>query len=91
MPKEPQSYGSQGDWVTGRVGGEVNEPKSDASDRTGGSSEDRGGKTSEFQAGDQEVSIPQVSEDERDPAPKVTVLKTGAKRDGYFKNRDYKH
>jgi hypothetical protein len=90
MPKEPQSYGSQGDWVSGHVDGELNEPKNDSPQRTGGSSDDRGGKVSESAAGDKPAPIPQTSDDERDPVQKVTGLKTGAKRESYFKTRDYR-
>src|SRR5688572_19395784 len=51
---EPQSYGSQADWVTGKTGATVNNPKStppsddfyDSRRDSEGSAEDQGGKVS---------------------------------------------
>jgi hypothetical protein len=86
--KEPQSYGSQGDWVTGKTGQKTNP------ERTGGFDEARESETSApHQGGD--TSPVQVSEHTMpsgaptDSGHNVTVSESGAKRGGYFKKRDY--
>ncbi|HSP35522.1 MAG TPA: hypothetical protein VLU46_14520 [Thermoanaerobaculia bacterium] len=95
MPKEPQSYGSEKDWVTGRVGQEVNDQKS------GGAGENvrdkeysaphQGGHVSAEQAREQ-AGAPEacdVFDDGQEGAKKVTAVEGGAQRDSFFKRRDY--
>ena len=94
--KEPQSYGSGADWVTGRTGQQVNDPKSEPAPehrefyddrRESETSEpDQGGRTSEVQLAesDQPKGKPSVEE-----SPRVTTDEGGAKRDSFFKKRDY--
>ncbi|HEX3578124.1 MAG TPA: hypothetical protein VHY33_06140 [Thermoanaerobaculia bacterium] len=86
--KEPQSYGSQGDWVTGHTGQKPNP------ERPGAFEEDRESDTSApHQGGD--TSPVQLHEHAMPSGPpadsghNVTVSEGGAKRGGYFKERDY--
>lgn len=99
-PKEPQSYGSQGDWVTGNVGEEVNRLKGHPNSQHGDFSESRrdsegsapgqGGKVSPEGEADK-ASPRETSATDGDAAPRnVSTAETGAKRGGYFKDRDYK-
>ena len=96
---EPQSYGSQKEWVTGDVGETVNRQKSehppqhddfyDSRRSSEESGEHRGGHVSDEQlAENDQPAARQATEDEQ-PTVKVTDQKSGAKRGGYFKDRDY--
>jgi hypothetical protein len=97
--KEPQSYGSQADWVTGNVGGTVNKQKSspDAqhddfyeSRRDAEASEgDQGGQVSDEQLAENARVSGRGREAEEQPVTKVTDQASGAKRGGFFKDRDY--
>ena len=80
MNNEPQSYGSQGEWVTGKTGQTVNRApessgQSDAIAAQPGESDPPG-------------RAEPIAESEQ-PARKVTSTPEGAKRGGYFKERDY--
>jgi len=90
---EPQSYGSQSEWVRGDVGGEVNRLKGNPNSQH-----------SEFYESQRDeeptdtVSPEQLAENAEPvgpayevegPVQKVTDQPAGAKRDGYFKRRDY--
>jgi len=98
--KEPQSYGSQGDWVTGDVGEEVNRLKGHPSSQHGDFYESR--HDSERSAPEQggKISSEQIEENvqpagSRDaggkvPVNKVVNVESGAKRGGFFRDRDYK-
>lgn len=101
MPKdtrEPQSYGSEGDWVSGRTGQQVNQQKSTPppehqefyDDRRESETTDtyQGGRTSPVQLADQDPHAGGTSGDEL-PVQKVTTQSGGAKRDSFFKKRDY--
>jgi hypothetical protein len=86
--KEPQSYGSQGDWVSGHTGQKPNpeQPGAFEEDRESETSAaHQGGDTSPVQS--REHAMP--SGPSTDDARKVTVQSGGAKRGGYFKERDY--
>jgi hypothetical protein len=96
--KEPQSYGSQEDWVTGKTGEQVNEQKStpapehrefyDDRRESETTHEHQGGKTSPQQlAENAQASGP--SSDATAPLKKVTTQSGGSKRDSYFRKRDY--
>jgi hypothetical protein len=97
--KEPQSYGSQGDWSSGDVGETVNRQKGAPNSQHADFYESRreeenhppqGGSVSPVQMADnQSADVVQHGTDD-EPAWKVTSAETGAKRDGYFKERDYK-
>jgi len=99
MPNEPQSYGSQGEWVTGRTGQEVNrqkgEPAAGHADFYDGrrdsetSGEHQGGEVSEVQARDNAQSEKGSTDDEITAVKNVTRQETGAKRSSFFKDRDY--
>ena len=100
MAKEPQSYGSQKDWVTGHVGETVNRQNSDHppqhddfyDSRRGSeeSGEHQGGHVSDEQlAENTQQSAGATTEDEQ-PTGRINDQKSGAKRGGYFKDRDYK-
>jgi hypothetical protein len=62
---EPQSYGSQQEWLTGETGQKVNPSE--------------GGPDNDASA-----------DDAQGPVQKVTAEESGAKRESYFKDRDYK-
>jgi hypothetical protein len=101
MPKdtrEPQSYGSGADWVTGKTGQQVNEQKDtpapehrdfyDERRSSESTAPDQGGKTSDVQLA--ENAQPQGRPaGEHEPVTKVTAAEGGSKRGGFFKKRDY--
>lgn len=89
--KEPQSYGSQGDWVSGRTDQKVLPPNAQRTDfderrESESSASHQGGDTSPVQS--REHAMP--SGPPTDSGHNVTVSESGAKRGGYFKERDYK-
>lgn len=96
---EPQSYGSQADWVTGNTGETVNRQKATPDEqhrdfydsrRSSESSDDsQGGHLSDVQLAENAQPAGPRSEDEQ-PVGGVTEQKSGAKRGGFFKDRDYK-
>jgi hypothetical protein len=98
MPKEPQSYGSGSDWVTGKTGQDVNDQKStpapehqefyDERRESESSSPAQGGQTSDFQLAENAEPDGRPS-GEHSPIAKVTTEAGGAKRDSFFKKRDY--
>jgi len=99
--KEPQSYGSGGDWVTGDVGEEVNRLKGHPNSQHGDFYESRhgsersgaeqGGKVSPEQLDDNAQAVADACEVDGDvPVNKVTAAESGARRGSYFKDRDYK-
>jgi hypothetical protein len=101
MPKdtrEPQSYGSGSDWTTGRTGQEVNDQKStpapehrqfyDESRDSETSNPHQGGHTSSVQLAESAEPAGRPT-DEESPVAKVTNQAGGAKRDSFFKKRDY--
>jgi len=83
---EPQSYGSQGDWTSGKTGQSVNDPKSE---RAPVDVEADGGSISPVQLADTESApvIQHGTDDE--PVQRVTAVPAGARRDSFFKERDY--
>ena len=101
MPKdmrEPQSYGSEKDWTTGTTGGQVNDQKStppaehqefyDDRRESEESASYQGGRTSPVQLA--ERAPEQVSESDSPGAvPRVSTEEGGARRDSFFKRRDY--
>jgi hypothetical protein len=80
--KEPQSYGSQDDWVSGRTDQKVNTHPTDFEESA---SPHQGGETSPVQSREHTMPSGPPADDGR----KVTVAPSGAKRGGYFKERDY--
>lgn len=96
--REPQSYGSQADWLTGRTGQQVLNPKSSPAPEHADfyesrrdaeeSGPDQGGRISDVQ-GDASAEPRGEAGDERGPVGKVTARDTGAKRDSFFRKRDY--
>jgi len=98
LPREPQSYGSTQDWVTGKTDQQVNEQKStpapehesfyDERRSSEHNAPSQGGKTSDLQLAEN-AQVSGQSDDATDPATKVTARESGAKRDSYFKKRDY--
>lgn len=103
MPKnenEPQSYGSQGEWLTGKTGQKVNETKGHPTSQHGdfyesriegeASPGDQGGKVSDRQlAENSQASGGRQTDDDAQPISRVTTTPSGAKRDSSFKRRDY--
>lgn len=96
--REPQSYGSGKDWVTGKTGQQVNEQKStprpehrdfyDERRESETSSPDQGGRISEVQLAESAEPAGRPTGDDS-PISKITTETGGAKRDSYFKKRDY--
>jgi hypothetical protein len=96
--REPQSYGSGSDWVTGRTGQEVNDQDStpapehrefyDESRESETTHAHQGGHTSDVQLAESAEPAGRPTGDES-PVTKVTTQAGGAKRDSYFKKRDY--
>ncbi len=102
MPKdarEPQSYGSNVDWVTGKTGETVNDPKSppppehrefyDDSRDSEASAPHQGGEPSPLQVAESEEPEGRATERDKQPVTNVTSRFGGAKRSSYFKKRDY--
>ena len=104
MPKdtrEPQSYGSGADWVSGRTGQEVNDQNGQPApehrefydDRreseTTASADHQGGKTSDVQLAENAQPASRGGEVAHEPVSKVTAAEGGSKRGGFFKKRDY--
>ncbi|HEX9986601.1 MAG TPA: hypothetical protein VGF69_25315 [Thermoanaerobaculia bacterium] len=102
MPKdtrEPQSYGSEADWVTGKTGQEVNDQDStpapehrefyDERREQEYSADDQGGKISDVQLAESAAQPTGAASGEIDPSTKVSAEESGAKRDSFFKKRDY--
>jgi hypothetical protein len=98
-PKEPQSYGSEKDWVTGKTGQEVNRQKGHPSSQhadfydsvqTEHKDPEEGGSVSPVQAAENIQRSGGGPVDPNQPVDGVTATPTGSKTDGYFKKRDYK-
>ena len=95
--KEPQSYGSGPDWVKGKTGQEVNDQDGTAPaaqrefyDDSRGDQKvpDQGGRTSDVQLA--ESAVPEARPSTAaEPTTKITSTESGAKRDSFFKRRDY--
>jgi len=98
MPREPQSYGSGRDWVTGRTDQKVNDEKSapapehqefyDGRRDSESSSPAQGGQTSDVQRADSAQPTGQPAR-EHVAAQGVTNTESGAKRGSFFRKRDY--
>ena len=92
---EPQSYGSEKEWVTGETGQTVNPSESGPPVRSRSTSGRTAGVvhgTSPDQSsgdGGPEVRAP-LAGDAHTPVQKVTAKDRGAKRESYWKERDYK-
>lgn len=97
--KEPQSYGSEKDWLTGKTGQEVNDQDSapapehrefyDERRESEGSGDVQGGLTSPVQLAENPQGGGGRPTGEESPISGVTTTPGGAKRGGYFKRRDY--
>lgn len=97
--KEPQSYGSGEDWVTGKTGGKVNPEAStppaehrDFYDSRRGSETsgpDQGGHTSGVQHAESAEPAGPATEAGPDSVKGVTADEGGSKRDSFFRKRDY--
>ena len=90
--KEPQSYGSGEDWVTGDTGQNVNRPKgtpdAEHSDFYA-SRHDQQPETTPAEAPPQEQPAGPAGA-AHDPVQKAPAREGGAKRQSYWKDRDYK-
>ena len=89
--KEPQSYGSEKDWVEGEVGEEVNRLKGNPNSQRAdffAEREAQGGVPSPEQIAESIEPVCSTA-DEQTPVQKVTDRPGGAKTDSYFKKRDY--
>jgi hypothetical protein len=97
---EPQSYGSQSDWLTGKTGETVNRTKGHPTTQTGDFYEsriegernapDQGGNLSPGETAEtgEPADARELAADEQ-PVQKVTSAPGGARRGGAFKERDY--
>jgi hypothetical protein len=98
MPREPQSYGSGSDWVTGRTDQKVNDQKSvpapehrefyDDRRESETTSEAQGGQTSEVQLAENAQPSGRPTGEHATVAG-VRSEEGGAKRDSFFRKRDY--
>ena len=92
---EPQSYGSQNDWTSGKTGESVNNPKSEPVPEHAGFYESKqeveteGGSVSPTQLADSEGAHVIQHGAGNAPVQRVTSVPAGAKREGFFKDRDY--
>jgi hypothetical protein len=97
--KEPQGYGSGPGWVAGETGGQIHDPKArpkpehrefyeDSHDPEPPEAED-GGQVSPIQLEERDEAGGRSAADTLEPVTKVTSSEGGAKRDSYFKRRDY--
>ncbi|HLJ75458.1 MAG TPA: hypothetical protein VKU62_12780 [Thermoanaerobaculia bacterium] len=91
---EPQSYGSQSEWVRGDVGEEVNRLKGNPNSQRSEfyesrREEEQADSVSPEQLADSDQPSSHADEDDTLPVQKVEAEESGAKRDGYFKRRDY--
>ena len=96
--REPQSDGSGRDWSRGTTGQRVNDPKAspppaheelyDERREAEGSDPFRGGLNSPVQLAENDPAGGRTT-DESLPQQKVTLRYGGAKRDSYFRRRDY--
>jgi hypothetical protein len=96
---QPQSYGDQAEWVTGKTGQNVNDPKAAPPNSQHGdfyesrrdsetSGAHQGGTTSEAEADPGQAAAATETADQ--PQKKVSGAEGGAVRDSFFKDRDYK-
>jgi hypothetical protein len=98
MPREPQSYGSNEDWVSGKTDQKVNNPKSgpapehqqfyDERRESESSAPHQGGHTSDVQLAESAEPLGRPRED-ANPTTGISTQESGAKRDSYFRKRDY--
>jgi hypothetical protein len=98
---EPQSYGSDADWVSGRTGQQVNDPKAAPPNSQHGdfyesrrdsetTGEHQGGKVSGEQLAENTPATgAKASEADDQPVKKVAGAEGGAVRDSFFRDRDY--
>lgn len=93
---EPQSYGSEKEWVTGETGQTVNRlkghPNSQHADFYSSRHDDSPADGGEVPADSQQQSAAPAGRavDAHTPVQKVTAKDQGAKRESYWKDRDYK-
>lgn len=100
--KEPQSYGSQADWTSGKTGQEVTDQKSEPrpehrefyDDRREAEENDgvSGGLTSPYQLADNAINEGAVNYEggrDSESVPRISSQESGAKRGSFFKKRDY--
>jgi hypothetical protein len=92
---EPQSYGSEKEWLTGETGQTVNrvkgQPDSQHADFYASRHDDnptQGGDVPE-ESQQQSAAAAGSAEDAHNPVQKVTAKNQGAKRESYWKDRDY--
>lgn len=97
---EPQSYGSQKEWVTGDTGEKVNDPKAAPSPKHEAFYDDRrdaessgdhqGGHVSPVQLEESASPVAAPADEATATLPGVMSGAGGARRGGFFKNRDYR-
>ena len=98
-PKEPQSYGSERDWLTGDTDQQINRltghPNSQHADfyqprrESEENAPDQGGYPSSDQIAESRQATGRSTGEETTPVQKVTDRPGGSKTGSYFKKRDY--
>lgn len=102
MSREPQSYGSQRDWLTGNTDEKVTTERSHAHPNSqqgdfyrsrhdsDESAPHQGGDLSPVQRDERaRIAAPRRDDVEAVPVQKVSAQETGARRDSFFRKRDY--
>ena len=88
--KEPQSYGSGPDWVTGKTGQEVNDQDSPGvAQETGLPPADRAGGIPSVDDSESAAHPTIAAKGDHAPVTGVTSAEGGTKTGGYFRKRDY--
>lgn len=88
--KEPQSYGSGADWVTGKTGQEVNDQDSgEVAQASVQPPEAKAGGTPALHDEEPSAHPTITAQGNHAPITGTTSAEGGSKRDGYFKKRDY--
>jgi hypothetical protein len=87
--KEPQSYGSGADWVTGKTGQEVNDQDTGVVPAASRPPDEKAGGTPALHDGEPSAHPTITAQGDHAPITGVTSSEGGSKRDGYFKKRDY--
>src|SRR5205085_6971089 len=77
---EPQSYGSQNEWLTGETRQNVNRLRGNRNSQRGGDFYANGSDQTEVFESD---PVGKAEEDNQEPAQKITAEESGAKRDSY--------
>jgi len=87
--KEPQSYGSGADWLTGKTGQEVNDQDSGVVQASALAPGEKAGGTPATHDEEPSAHPTITAKGDHAPVTGVTSAEGGTKTGGYFKKRDY--